>query len=115
MGTLRSLEVLDLFLRTSSEGGWCRRRGSPALSLGGFAIAFAARLRASALLKSRSSSLFARRPKPVRPPLEHQAPIKKGQGNLLALVCRLVPEEGIEPSWPCGHGILSRIKKGGIL
>jgi hypothetical protein len=28
-----------------------------------------------------------------------------GRGNL-------VPEEGVEPSRPCGHGILSRIKKG---
>ena len=24
----------------------------------------------------------------------------------------LVPEEGVEPSQPCGHGILSRIEKG---
>src|SRR4030065_3787 len=36
----------------------------------------------------------ARRPKPVRPPWTGSAK-------------RLVPEEGVAPSRPCGHGILS--------
>jgi hypothetical protein len=57
----------------NGRGNLVPEEGVARLSLGDIAIAFAARLRASALLKSRSSSLFTRRPKPVRPPHEHQA------------------------------------------
>ncbi len=56
--------------------------------------------------RSSFSSLIARRPEPVQVPSRHSAHMKRARVEPWPR-SRMVPEEGLEPSRPCGHGILS--------
>src|SRR3990170_1353785 len=48
-------------------------------------------------------------PRPFDPLLRHGANMKRAnRKSCWPFLIRMVPEEGVEPSRPCGHGILRR-------